>query len=126
MRPNANNSHQLHWLGFGFGVSLAWACSRRAWLVATLKCDQYIDGTSGQPNTVSVWFWQKFSAKIYFGFGLSAFFSFGDSAERRCFGRNNCFGQKRMLCKPLIFNLSSSFHHVSAVLVLFSVSLSPK
>ena len=36
------------------------------------------------------------------------------------------FGQKRMLVKPPNFDLSSSFQHVSAVLVLFSVSLSPK
>ena len=87
---------------------------------------------SGQPNTVSVRFRPKISAKICFGFGLSAFSSFGDSAEthfsaeRGCFGRNDCFGQERMFGKPLIFNLSSSFQHVLAVLVLFSVSLSPK
>ena len=57
---------------------------------------------SGQPNTVSVRFRPKISAETCFGFGLSAFSSFGDSAEtsfsaeRGCFGQNNCFGQQRM------------------------------
>ena len=56
--------------------------------------------TSGQPNTVSVRFRPKISAEICFGFGLSAFSSFGDSAEtlfsaeRGCFGQNDSFCQK--------------------------------
>ena len=49
---------------------------------------------SGQPNTVSVRFWPKFSAKICFSFGLSAFFSFGDSAETCFFGRKKLFRPK--------------------------------
>ena len=51
--------------------------------------------TGGQPNTVLVPFWPKFSAKIYFGFGLSAFFSFGDSAE-------TCFWPKEAVSAEMI------------------------
>ena len=101
-----------------------------------------LDSDSGQPNTVSVWFWQNISGEICFGFRLLAFSSFGDLAERGYFGQKRLFwpkeailaeeaisakmtfGQKRMFGESVLFILPFLFSACSLLCLLFSVSLS--
>ena len=82
-----------------------------------------LDSDSGQSNTVPVWFWQKILGEICFGFRLSAFSSFGDSAERGYFGLND-FWPKKMFGESVLFILPFLFPMCSLLCLLFSVSLS--